>query len=75
VRQSLDPLPLEQRLEGYRLSSEQALRQASATHDPVTRASLLNAAARWRALAAEIEKVRDFLKVHDAERPAHRQKH
>lgn len=63
---SLDTLPLEERLESYRVSSERALRQATETYDPAIRASLLTAAARWHALADDIEKVRNLLKETDA---------
>lgn len=58
---SLHSLPLEQRLKSYRATSDQALHKAAKTYDPETRAALLAAAAKWQALATEIEKVRILL--------------
>jgi hypothetical protein len=59
--QSVDALPLEERLRTYRLSADQALRQATQTHDPSVRASLLAVAAEWQTLATNIEEVVDQL--------------
>ena len=53
--------PVEQRLANYRACSSQALHQAAKSHDPETRAAFLAAAARWKALAEEIEKIKGLI--------------
>lgn len=71
--QSLDCLSLDERLESYRISADQALREAARTHDPATRASLLALAAKWQSLASEIERVVRHLNatIRDAEGNPH----
>ena len=52
---------MEQRLANYRAYFSQALHQAAVSHDPETQAAFLAAAARWQALADEIEKIRGLI--------------
>lgn len=55
--QSLNSLPLELRLDTYLRFSEESLHQAALTEDRNAKRAFLALAAKWRRLAADIEKL------------------
>ena len=64
--QSLDALPLEQRLRRYRKFAEEEFRLATTERDPDIRAGHLSMAAGWHVLAEDIEKARGRISAMEA---------
>ena len=61
LARSIESLPPLERIEYYRAKSAEALRQAQATDDLDHKANSLDNAARWLALANEVENLQDHL--------------
>jgi hypothetical protein len=61
LARSVQSLSAQERIDYYRAMSAEALRQAQATDHLEHRANSLDNAARWLALANEVESVRDHL--------------
>ncbi len=54
--QSIESLPLQERLEAYRHFAEEALRRAHEAKEENARAEFFAMAARWHLLAVEVER-------------------
>lgn len=59
--QSVDSLPIEQRIERYRQYANAALRKANEIDSPDHKAEYLSMAAGWHTMAQELERVSGLL--------------